>query len=204
MQEQSNPLALALSDLQKAPTLSIHGKQYSTVATRVEIFRRHFPEASIISDIVTDDEMRVVMRTRIITHGETLAVGHAEEVRGAGKINSTSALENAETSSIGRALASLGISGSEFASYNEVSSAISQQNTQQTRVQLNVSAQQPDPQSEVRQRLESLGLSLIQTDTSFVVTGKTYGLQSDLKSMGFHWSPQSKQWHKPLTQEMAA
>ncbi len=202
-QSNHNPLALAVADLQQAPKLSIHGKQYSTVATRVEIFRRHFPEASIVSEILTDDEARVVMRTSITLNGKTLAVAHAEEARGVGKINSTSALENAETSSIGRALAALAISGTEYASYNEVSTAIDQQNGQQPQATHSTS-HSPDPQSEVRQRLEGLGLSLIQTNEALVVTGKTYGRQGDLKSMGFVWSPDNKQWYKPLSQERAA
>jgi hypothetical protein len=59
--------------------------------------------------------------------GRILATGHAEEFRKSSQINSTSALENAETSCIGRALASLGFGGSEFASANEVQNAIQQQ-----------------------------------------------------------------------------
>ena len=44
----------------------------------------------------------------------------AEEIRGQGLVNTTSALENAETSAIGRALASLGLAGGEYASANEL------------------------------------------------------------------------------------
>ena len=65
---------------------------------------------------------------------ETRAVGgvvvtnapltYAEENRSFGKINKTSALENAETSAVGRALAFLGLGGSEIASADEVSTAI--------------------------------------------------------------------------------
>jgi AmiR/NasT family two-component response regulator len=40
-------------------------------------------------------------------------------------VNATSALENAETSAIGRALASLGLGGTEFASADEVARALS-------------------------------------------------------------------------------
>jgi hypothetical protein len=60
--------------------------------------------------------------------GRLLATGFAEEVRAASKINRTSALENAETSAIGRALAALGLAGTEYASADEVANAISQQN----------------------------------------------------------------------------
>ena len=45
------------------------------------------------------------------------------------KINETSALENCETSAIGRALASAGYLGSEFASADELVGALNKQNT---------------------------------------------------------------------------
>jgi hypothetical protein len=59
--------------------------------------------------------------------GKVVATGHAEEKRNASFINRTSALENAETSAIGRALASAGFIGSEFASADEVAIAIQAQ-----------------------------------------------------------------------------
>jgi len=64
---------------------------------------------------------RVVVKA-IVTNkdGITVGSGMAEEIRGQGHVNTTSALENAETSAIGRALASLGLSGGEYASANEM------------------------------------------------------------------------------------
>src|SRR5688572_31386677 len=59
--------------------------------------------------------------------GRVLATGHSEEYRHTSKINETSALENAETSAIGRALAAFGLGGTEFASADEVANAIQQQ-----------------------------------------------------------------------------
>jgi hypothetical protein len=56
-----------------------------------------------------------------------LATGYSEEVRAASKINATSALENAETSAIGRCLSALGFGGTEYASADEVANAIQQQ-----------------------------------------------------------------------------
>jgi hypothetical protein len=56
-----------------------------------------------------------------------IATGHAEEYRKSSQINGTSALENCETSAIGRALAVAGFGGTEFASANEVQNAIHQQ-----------------------------------------------------------------------------
>src|ERR1700732_370789 len=53
-----------------------------------------------------------------------LAVAHAEEYRAASEINQTSALENCETSALGRALAFLGYgSANSIASAEEVSGA---------------------------------------------------------------------------------
>ena len=47
-----------------------------------------------------------VFKTSILCDGQIIATGHAEEVRGAGNVNRTSHVENCETSSLGRCLAS--------------------------------------------------------------------------------------------------
>lgn len=102
------------------------GKKYTTVAVRNEIARRHLGELiGTETEIVhygADKGALIVVRATIRRTSDSvvLATGHAEEIRGQGQVNSTSALENAETSAIGRALASLGLSGGEFASANEM------------------------------------------------------------------------------------
>jgi hypothetical protein len=55
--------------------------------------------------------------------GTIVGSGMAEEIRGQGNVNKTSALENCETSAIGRALASLGLAGGEYASVDEIDAA---------------------------------------------------------------------------------
>ena len=73
------------------------------------------------TQIVVDDGKRVVIKAIASDKdGRILGSGFAEEIRGEGHVNKTSALENAETSAIGRCLASLGISGGEYASANEL------------------------------------------------------------------------------------
>ena len=107
----------------------IHGKQYKTVAYRVNEFRQLHPDYTVSTDLVEANDTLVVMKASISNEqGRLLATGFAEEVRAASKINRTSALENAETSAVGRALAALGLAGTEYASADEVANAISQQN----------------------------------------------------------------------------
>lgn len=114
-----------------APTgiINIRGKEYHTVAKRVADFReKHGDKYGLCTEIIDAGE-NVVIRALIIAREDNfvIATGTAEERRGTSQINKTSALENAETSAIGRALAAFGIGGTEFASANEVENAIHQQ-----------------------------------------------------------------------------
>lgn len=108
-------------------------RKYETVASRVQRFRA--PESEhrlwgIQTEIVSIDNDSVVVRCGIGYWSEAgnflvIATGHAEEWRGSSEINVTSALENAETSAIGRALAALGYGLSDsYASANEVQRAM--------------------------------------------------------------------------------
>ena len=107
--------------------INIRGKEYQTVALRVQTFRDSFPDYSLVTDVVERAPECVVMRAAIMDkEGRVLATGHAEEYRASSQINKTSALENAETSAIGRALAAFGFGGTEFATANEVQNAIHQ------------------------------------------------------------------------------
>jgi hypothetical protein len=108
--------------------VNIRGKEYQTVALRVQKFREQHPDWSIITALVSRDSETVVMLASVTNEqGRIIATGHAEEFRSASQINATSALENCETSAIGRALAAAGFGGTEFASANEVQNAIHQQ-----------------------------------------------------------------------------
>ena len=101
--------------------INIHGKQYTTVARRVQDFWDAGNEWSITTEILHRDEDVVIMKAVIADDsGRVRATGHAEEWRKSSQINKTSAVENAETSAIGRALACLGYGGTEFASANEI------------------------------------------------------------------------------------
>lgn len=107
-------------------TVLIHGKAYQTVAYRVSQFREKHPGFSLLTESLQRDEACVVMKATILDEtGRVIATGHAEEYRSSSQINKTSALENAETSAIGRCLAAFGLGGTEFASADEVAHVVS-------------------------------------------------------------------------------
>ena len=98
--------------------VKIHNKDYITVAERINSFREKEGNSfGIDTELVSDRDGIVIVK----------AVIRDDENRGSTNINKTSALENCETSAIGRALASMGYAGTEYASANEVTDAILQQ-----------------------------------------------------------------------------
>ena len=101
-------------------------KEYYTVATRHNHFAQHFPEHRINTDLVETlcNEKQVATKTTIFIGEEPYATGLAMEKFDFGFVNKTSALENCETSSLGRALANFGLHGSEFSSADELANAI--------------------------------------------------------------------------------
>lgn len=103
------------------------GKKYLMVQDRVQIFRKHFGiHGRIDTEQVVDGDY-IRSETTIWINGEMVANGLAEEVRGSSFINKTSAIENSETSAIGRALSNLGLMGSEYASAEEMVNALQNQ-----------------------------------------------------------------------------
>lgn len=109
--------------------ISIKGKQYATVAARVQAFRELCPDGSITTEIISMADGVVLMQSTVKDEtGKILATGYAQEKETASMINKTSFVENCETSAIGRALAMIGLGSEEnIASSQEVSAAISQQ-----------------------------------------------------------------------------
>ena len=118
--------------------VKIHNKEYKTVALRVTEFlaspnhegwaiETQLITAHSSDGIARSDEYVVMKATIKDDKDRARGTGYAEELRGSTNINKTSALENCETSAIGRALASVGFAGTEYASANEVSNAVIQQ-----------------------------------------------------------------------------
>ncbi|MCG3696044.1 hypothetical protein L5F39_00345 [Aliarcobacter butzleri] len=210
--QNQHPLQLALEELKTMPTIDIDGKSYTTVANRINIFRKYFSDYSIVTNILNDDEIKVVVQTKITTpSGVVIATGLAEEFRGKNIINTTSALENAETSSIGRALACLSLGGSEYASANEVENAISQQEQiKQNNNQRTTNQQSYQPQRQTQNQYQhqkdfstliNAGLQVIDLGDILTVSGDgIFEKKNIIKNSGFKWNAQNKQWYLPKRQ----
>lgn len=112
-------------------SVKIHGKEYFTVAERLnELNKNTEGNYTLTSDMVYFRDGIVVFKATLQI-GENTFTGHAQEKEDSSMINKTSFVECAETSSIGRALASAGYLGSEFASADEVATAIANQDGSQ-------------------------------------------------------------------------
>ena len=105
--------------------------QYETVDTRIHKFwAEHKADGRIESRLIETirDEsgrpLQYVMEAQVWISDRLVANGFAEEVVGGSPVNKTSALENCETSAIGRALANAGYSKEKFrASLTEMTKA---------------------------------------------------------------------------------
>jgi hypothetical protein len=108
--------------------IKIQGKDYITVNERVKEFRKLHPQGQILTQIMANADGQILFQAKIIVDGVLVATGHAKEVEGSTFINKTSALENSETSAVGRALGMYGIGiDTSLASADEVANAVTQQ-----------------------------------------------------------------------------
>jgi hypothetical protein len=91
-------------------------KDYEPVEDRLRVFWSEFPEGRIETELIETETVTGTPSTYIVKAAVwsdrreeyPVATGHAEEHVTERGVNATSALENCETSAIGRALANLG------------------------------------------------------------------------------------------------
>jgi len=120
--------------------VKIHNKDYYTVAERihlmVEFLGKQEKDYSLNTELISWENGIVIMKaTLTLINDESVLTytGHAYEKEDSSQINKTSALENCETSAIGRALSAAGFGGgNEYASANEVENAIHKQKPMMT------------------------------------------------------------------------
>jgi hypothetical protein len=96
----------------KDKAIKIQGKEYVLVADRIIYFNHNYENGSITTQLVSDptsDHIIVKATVKPNANEQREFTGYSQAVVGQGYINKTSALENAETSAVGRALAMMGI-----------------------------------------------------------------------------------------------
>ena len=86
-------------------------ESYETVEARLARFWAAHIDGRVLTDLIYQDERRFIIKAFVFfdrADAQPVATGYAEEIVGASPVNKVSALENCETSAIGRALANCG------------------------------------------------------------------------------------------------
>ena len=97
--------------------------EYIQVDVRLEKFWKDHPKGRVLTELKFHDDRRFIVYAEIYFDRADLtpvASGLAEEIVGVGMVNKSSALENCETSAIGRALANCGYAGGKRPSLEEM------------------------------------------------------------------------------------
>lgn len=170
-------MAITYEELQHANSLikttPVKGKDYAEVPQRVKAFRSLFPEGTISTEMISNENGVCIFRATV-SNGETiLGVGTAYEKEDSSYINKTSYIENCETSAVGRALgfSGFGIDKS-IASAEEVANAI-----------LNQEQDKAAPKGKRSSKKEEPDMSGTIEDTPSAVT-KLKAMISELERMG--------------------
>jgi len=85
-------------------TVELKGKDYAEVKERVIAYRKLYPTGVIITDLTFTENYILCEAKASDSTGKVIANGHAREL-----LNKAFAVENAETSAVGRALGFMGI-----------------------------------------------------------------------------------------------
>ena len=106
-------------------------RDYVPVNERLMLFWKDHPDGRVETELIRADAGVVIVKASLFVpsdDGKPLATGHAHEKEDSSFINKTSALENCETSAVGRALAIAGYEiKKSIASREEVENALAKQ-----------------------------------------------------------------------------
>lgn len=199
-------------------TGQVFKKIYETVAERVQKFREACPVSegwALTTKITFPNEKTVLAIAQIIHPKESVvATGTAEEVRNVNYINTTSAVENAETSAIGRCLFAAGFGGGEFCSADELMNALKRQeqikkeerkvidggnngNTKKSPSSRTQPSTPTSPNPEILgPRLK--GIVYRREGNLIVAEGNTFPVRGVLDTAGFKWNPGMKAMAKEV------
>lgn len=121
-------------------------EDYEPVEDRIKKFYKDYPDGRILTKIESDDGERIIIKASLYKgikyssgpiEDSVWTTGLAEEVRGEGFVNKASAVENCETSAIGRALANANYAGRKRASREEMEKVERQTETKDKTAVLN-------------------------------------------------------------------
>lgn len=123
---------ITYEDIKKAndeiSSIDIKGKDYVEVNQRIKAFRMVYPNGSIITEMLSNENGVAIFKATIKDGDTILGTGTAYEKEGSTFINKTSYIENCETSAVGRALGMCGFGiDTSVASAEEVQNAIANQ-----------------------------------------------------------------------------
>ena len=110
----------ATGERRKDMPVKIKGNEYSTVAERLNAIHDDYDYVSINTEIVDEIQEHISIKAVVRVHGDNFEQtysGYAREYfefRNKNSVNYAFALENAETSAVGRALASAGYGRSNY------------------------------------------------------------------------------------------
>jgi hypothetical protein len=96
----------------KGKAIKIQNKLYVQVKDRILFFNEKYENGCIKTEVISDDGSEIVFKAIAIpdvSNIDRAFIGTASGVRGGQGVDKTSAVENAETSAVGRALAMMGI-----------------------------------------------------------------------------------------------
>lgn len=123
MEQQLDKYGLPLLE-----SMSIQGKDYVLVKTRLQYLRKHYENADIKTEILHFDGESIMCKVILFIDGKSVSEGIAHEEKGKNNINATSFVEICQTSALGRCLGIYGIGiTTSVATWDEVNSAIKQQ-----------------------------------------------------------------------------
>jgi hypothetical protein len=137
---------------------------YVDVHVRLQKFWEKFPNGRIYTEIFkwTDDGIIGVRAEvyRDIADEKPAGTGHAYEREGSNQVNKTSALENCETSAVGRALANAGFEiKKSIASRQEVENAIHQQEQLNKQEQPKVKRADKSQYASIKTAVKAVGMN---------------------------------------------
>ena len=183
--------------------IKIKGNDYVMVNERIKEFHSLYKNGSIKTELIemTDRFITKTIATPDVANPDRYFTGWAYEDISENGVNCTSALENCETSSVGRAIGQLGIGiDTSIASYEEVSNAIKQQEKK--------ASKQPSANKDVDHPLADTikktmqGVVIDDSDDDVISFGKHKGTKwSDVDESYLKWVSKNLDRHKDTAQK---